>query len=216
MVIIEFCGVPGCGKSTTVDKLKDILLKKSTKVIDRKYLDREYLSNNVNINYYLSLLSIKQKRNIKNVMMCLEKYSDNYYYKKAALLLLALNKNKSDNFVCVLDEGFIQYLSSIFFDEEIDKEIDVSDFFEYIKECFDWRIIHCECDVATAGNRIMSRNRTGDRYLNNSPELQVKLLKMKQDNISFLLTKVPGLVTNIDTNSFVEDKVLEKIIMDLN
>lgn len=166
VIILEFNGIPGCGKTTTANLLFEKLRDLNYKVITFK----ELLNNEIKIkkiNLIVDLFKISNLRFAYNIIkLCLYtkpiKFSRFKYAKTAYIYYYIMNhlqieKKKYDFIIC--DQGLIQIILSIMYIDIFSKKLHVNKLIDKSLACFtNLYYINCIVDISTAKDRIRSRN----------------------------------------------------------
>lgn len=189
MKIIEFAGLPGCGKSTLCESfIKQISGKKI-------YTYRDIIK----------FVSTKKRQKIYGALVCLNPFLWKYrrllkiFVKKynnvsmqAVLILVALfdftsiiSLFKKDSIV-ILDEGFIQNITSVAHLQELIDDESLNNLLCYIMSKKNIVVVNCFADINTVIGRLRKRNR-GDRFNSIKDEEKLKnALVKKQNNITLI------------------------------
>lgn len=193
-MVYELCGIPGCGKSTFSAALfacKDsprILAK--NELVDNKFMKQYKKVHRKYGNFLDTLVNQAELRalliDFAKAYTCSQNDSVNkMIYEKTLELSLALRMK--GNRKIVLDEGFVQFISSIPYDNEVEADDNFFKMMSYLIDVKNYRVIDCEIDFEVAANRIISRNREGDRYLSADIDDIVRLLEVKKRNINYII-----------------------------
>ena len=187
MKIIEFAGLPGCGKSTLCGEFiktftktriytyKDVVRFVSTK--RRRIIYGIFVSLNPFRWKYLKLLR-RLVKNYDNVSIQAV-YILMALYDFTSLVRLFNRKN-----LFILDEGFIQNITSVAHLQPMSEDKALTNLISYIKSKKDIVVINCHASENVVISRIRNRGRA-DRFnsIKNDEEL-IRAFKIKQDNIS--------------------------------
>lgn len=191
MIIIELDGLPGSGKSTTVNEaiqtlnksfllrselLKWPLPKKSFRFLALK------LRIWANLFVHFALIKMPQKTT---------------YFRRLVDLLLRIYffcYNEPDDKTLLLDEGIVQYLSSLAYDKSIFLHFGLNRLIKRVFRDFNITVVYCIIPLTESAKRIKNRNRPGDRYNVENEDRQSYLLQKKKDNIEAILKLFPGKV----------------------
>ena len=113
------------------------------------------------------------------------------YYKRLIQLIVYLDykKKKIEDPVFILDEGIVQYVSSLAFEDKIVFKSGLKRLVRKIVKEYNPIIINYQISVETAYNRIMSRGKVNDRYYNNDPDHAKRLLIVKRQNIDLIINE---------------------------
>lgn len=188
MRIIELCGIPGAGKSTLIKNLKqsnpDITFLTRDDILCQNKLIRHY-----NTFFQLVLCKIGfEWKELKPIYRFISEYPNHEIIFEVRLIDLfrKLRKRRNRNEVILLEEGPIQYLSSIPFDvrlknsENLYDSVDLLDAEKYI-------IVDCQCEIDTSITRLKHRSKGSDRYSNKSNEELKQLLEVKRNNLDTII-----------------------------
>ena len=212
-IIIEFAGLPGSGKST--------LTKRIISVLEKEYniIRRKDISETINkiwdspLKTFLFFIYCLLKPKHLSMKLSLVRFILSFPLKQKGIIysiyliklyeLIHSSKNHSN--VIIMDEGIIQFISSISHDEPI-KENEI--FFNLIKKMglFSEKILFIEikANITDVMNRIKKRNQKDRFCYNENLEL---LLRTKQNNI---ITLINGIATNkleLDMKSSIDINV---------
>lgn len=220
---VEFCGLPGCGKSYIIESLL-----KNTTINDYSLL-KLYSENTRSSLLVRKLNGIKRRIRILSPLINEEKTSlDEYlqiypvnertkvFYRILLEELLDIKTfyQKYDFIFC--NEGIVQSLSSMghgyVFTQDIDNVIQSFD--EHYYYNVQTIIFKCYTDRETNIKRIRSRKRSDDRFISSDIEKINAALDVKEKNINYILQKL-GNVNVIDLDSTDCDNAIEKIIRTL-
>lgn len=223
MNIIEFNGLPGCGKSTICNEI----LRKSNKdkiisLNDVISLNSENRTKNM-FNLIKTLISFKLfSFNIKVIKFSL-RFGVNYTRLIFAARLIKFNGNlhyyskEYPQKIAILDEGYIQYLTSIPHNREVDITRELKDIVKYVKANHNLTYIHCEVDEEINYFRLSNRSLTASRFDILSKRELVDVLKIKHKNIctirSLMDKKREGIY--VDTSEQIDFNI-SMIIKSLN
>lgn len=198
MLYIELCGTPGCGKTLLCNEIVPELLNLGYRVmnisvkelnydfrlkLERKiktYRYRHYLKNRKIIK---AINQIKLGKQEEGTLLWKDRMLETYYD------VFQAKKKKMD--VCIIDEGFIQYLTSIYHEKIIDDNI--MPFIRVIeKELYAKQSVIIDCHIETNNNyqQLISRNKPGDRFLTGDETTDKILLQHKRRNIDMVLGKI--------------------------
>lgn len=206
-MIVELCGLPGTGKSTLADDInKRIGLKNRTSLLQLDHM----LSFKWKVIKYSNkdwILTKEEKRLYR--FACEYTNCDSLYIYRLLNIYRAIKKhNKND--VYLLEEGPIQYLSSIAYDINL-VETDLLNQAVNTMTEQERVVILCECPMDIIVSRIRNRHKKSDRYYFDDTVKMKKLLQLKKENINFLLKHYNGSVYYLDMTKSVSDN-LNRII----
>lgn len=189
-MIIEFCGTPGCGKTTVAHALQEKLIAQGYTVVNIHEKERS-ASAVGRLQHYAHSLAYRMYGKSSAIRRALETYIANNETNGAAVWTNCILENvystdineRKYDFV-LMDEGVIQFLSSLGHDHRLTEEIEpVMALLRKLH--YDRGIFVAECFVDTDENirRIIGRGRQGDRFLQDSGPQARALLNVKQQNI---------------------------------
>lgn len=215
MKVIEFCGNPGCGKTTIANDLVSELLKNDYKAFAYNQIKpKKYL-------YFRNILHFGSVKNIMKLFLFGEKADLKkrvLYSVKIIAVLDQLEKWERGGRVdfVIFEEGIIQYLSTLSH-ENLIKERDLR-FPECLKALYqnnDTLVVDCRLDLSENIKRIQARNRAGDRFLSEEDEKQKNLLCLKRQNLDRLVKYFePVGLLRINTEDS-SAQVISKILLSL-
>jgi nucleoside-triphosphatase THEP1 len=190
--LIEFNGLPGCGKTTIVESMFKMFNDNNIKALGIKevYFWGENQEKTRVITMFKALFSLKY---IKVNLIGIQFFSC-YKFKisriKYLLRLIKLNyqidrvlKNKSCDLI-ILEEGILQYIASIsHVDLENDKEILEKLLAMVLKRFEKLLIVNCNLDYESLIHRIKHRNQVGHRFDSMDENILLESLKLNLENI---------------------------------
>ena len=202
MKILEFCGNPGCGKSTVGALLLEELLKDGSTAFDYNQIKEK--SKIRNLRYILSAQSLKMICSLLRFGSLSHISKKTLVYSvKIAVIVEQIKRwsQKGDIEYLLFDEGIIQYLTTLFHNKRITSEISIPE------KClgpfygsYDITIINCSVDINENIRRLNNRNRSNDRFVMGDANAQKAALELKQYNIDTILSGIdPEHVIRIDT-----------------
>lgn len=207
MYIIEFCGLPGTGKSTLCKSVEKGLLGKGIKAKNLQLIPLGYAWKERQINKVEMFLDRDCRRLASLFRKNFPDNEDGRYWilRIRQNILIAKKSRKKGLEVATFDEGCIQFVTSVFHGNEMtEKEL------EFAKEVFhiaygdyDTVIFDCSLEIGENVRRIRNRNRVGDRFLADTNEEIERRLIIKRNNLEkcvALLNK--GNVKRIDMLSY--------------
>ena len=184
MKIIELIGLPGAGKTTLINSVMSNRTFSAT-IVTRSDLFKSKLPRLWLKQYLLRLLLYVKLHYItrKSNMM-----QQNTYINRLIKLLVYFSyyEKKKNDYVLLLDEGIIQYITSLEYEHSLPKEI--LPFAKTLLIHYRPVIIDCQIPLDTVEERIRSREKTGDRYYLSDDDSVRKLLQQKRDNLDFVIT----------------------------
>lgn len=197
-MIVEFCGIPGSGKTTISDQV--------LKTINEKENNRTFYPRNVILgkNQFWGKVIHRLDRHFfrcyqfgkrKKIITLAEKIAkeknaknQKYIYRLIELTEAIHRQQHEKNMM--LDEGIIQYLTSLSYDKELEMNEQMDELIQIVfPQIQDYYIIDCEISLEESINRLNKRNRKQkhDRYNIDDLQLQKKIMSVKQKNIRHLM-----------------------------
>lgn len=207
MIIIELCGVPGCGKSTLISHYQQ-------NMIEKRLLKREDLFHsskilrNILIRYEILLYkSFRQKQEVGVFKALFDVFPDASTHSKVRIedLYKRIYKLKRQEGVLLLEEGPIQYLSSLSLNDHISIGKEVRDYWSLYND-FEYHVVYCACDNETSIARLQNRNKAAGYYDAKKDSIDA-LLNVKRDNIRTIIDALPQKYLELDMKNPVEDNL---------
>lgn len=190
-MIIELFGLPGCGKSTLFEELKKKW--RAEKVKEPVYGREEVLKRNLAIRALDRALFDKCSRGErKELIRTINENArhDSPWERRYVHRLLELTEGirRMDHKDLILDEGLIQYITSLAYSSRLIPGEKLEDLIEMVfPKNEEYYIINCRIPVETSMERVRARNRKNDRYDVGDEEIRKKLMSVKKENIDILL-----------------------------
>lgn len=198
MLIVEFCGTPGCGKTTLCDE------------VEKNLREQGFFVQNLQKRKYPRSISDKIKvvmerfcythapcnRELRKALKVLRPYADaDSLIDWPSRLLEACYRvhraEKCGTQIGLFDEGCVQYLTSVFHGKKVAQEVQsVVDIL--CKKLYQNRTVIFQCELEDSENyrRLVQRNKPDDRFLGQGEEVALQLLKNKKQNIDIVLRMV--------------------------
>lgn len=201
MIIVELIGLSGCGKSTLCKKIQTELKKRGIKTAS---LQKTYGYNSFygKVMHYLKLKmaskAVKNQQFKTNILNAFTKTDVQkcrgylYWYEKMLMLNHAWLKAEGKGVkVGLIDEGCIQFISSILEKREADDKL-IPVIEELCKEMYGTRTIfvNCELEPEKCYERMCSRGRFAGGDDDDSLELTVRNLSIRRHNLDFIISKL--------------------------
>lgn len=198
MLIVEFCGTPGCGKTTLCDEIEQELQLLGYKV--KNLQKRKYpVSFADKVAVAVERFCFRHapcNRELKKALQVLRPYIDessliNWPDRILEASLRIANAEKAGVQIGLFDEGCLQFITSVFHGktvtEDVQSLIDV-----LIEKIYKERTIVFDCQMDETENyqRLAQRNKSDDRFLIGGKEISLRLLKNKRKNIDAVLGMV--------------------------
>lgn len=198
MILIEFCGTPGCGKTTLCDAVEEELLEKGYKVrnLQKKSFPAtikdkiQVVINRFCFRYYLPNRKLKKALEVikpylaqDSLINWVDRILETFYRIKKA--------EKAGVEIGVLDEGCLQFITSVFHGKTVSQDvqtlIDV-----LVEELYKNRSVVFDCKIDSEENyeRLVERNKPDDRFLAGTKEESICMLKQKRQNIEIVYEMV--------------------------
>lgn len=209
MYIVEFCGLPGTGKSTLCKAVEKNLAGKGAKVKNLQLipLGYEWIERQIN---KVEMFFDRDCRWIASLFR--KNFSDRedgryWILRIRQNILIAKKARKSGLEVATFDEGCIQFVTSVFHGVEMkERELEFArEVFRIAYGGYDTIVFDCSLEIGENVRRIRNRNRAGDRFLADTDEEIKKRLMIKRNNIEKCVALVnKGNVQGIDMLSYDE------------
>lgn len=218
MYIVEFVGLPGSGK-TTMCKRYEWNLKKRQKIATNVQVQALIFSG---IKRRLFLLRVFLYPKSIKIMSLARKHVPNYksseakaWLKRIQQILFLLDQYERQKLeYALMDEGFVQFVTSICHGEEISDSMMkfAQKVFEMAYKGRECKFLYVDVDKNEAMERIKKRNRPGDRFLADSDAEVLEKLRVKEGN----LLKCLDLLKEYDVRTIKptgEEKIQELLSM---
>jgi thymidylate kinase len=213
-MIIEFVGLPGCGKSTLAELVISAMQPNSV-ILQRKDLTKNMyrmMAHPILIPFYVGYYLVLPKywRIKKNII----KFAAQYPLNKTRVIVIIhlfwlyeqFQKHFNDNKIFILDEGFIQFVSAIphsilMKDNGLLKNL----INELSSITNDTLFIDCNLDIKENINRLRKRNRQ-DQFNRLKDDIDLEtLLLTKKSNLVLLINKITIKKISIDMSNSLEN-----------
>lgn len=212
MTIIELCGTPGCGKSTTLKAFKKKYPDLAAKLLDYKSIypptamlrgfSKRLNMFRVKLFGMLPFVLSKEEKTIYSFMR--ENDDKNcLYIAKTIGIYKGLKNNFSSSKTLVLDEGIIQHLSSGAYERSLTGIKSLVPVFESLQNV-NYVCIRFSCDEENVVKRIAGRH-NGKRYDIADKKRLLQLLYIKNTNIDQLIEMSCFKVRSLDTQKSPEE-----------
>ena len=192
MMIVEFCGNPGCGKSTVCRHTLELLRERGIAAFD--YNERKERSKLANLRWLLSpgrpaaaaaLWRFGAKSGVNKRTFV--------YSIKCAVVLEQLKRWRDDPGcqAVLFDEGLIQYVTTLSHAVKLgDLGEDVTKLLREFYGSTDVYVADCVLDMKENAARLNKRGTAGDRFVSDDFEKQSAMLTLKRANIDAVLEQV--------------------------
>ena len=193
MTIIEFYGKPGVGKSTVCDELEK-KLSINYKVVNlqkfkspQKFLKKLFFYFRVYSNYRIIILLSYL---LKYSQMYTNSFNNIYWINRIMVLnfLIKQEVSKQNNEIILLDEGIIQFLTSLAHGIKISEKKIITKICNYFNDTYPKKTILIKCEIKLEDNilRLKKRNRINDRFIFSDINEMKKQLNIKENNLDFI------------------------------
>ena len=192
MIIVEFCGTPGCGKSTLCAMLKRELLTRGYSVenLQEVYEPRTFqgkIERRINkLKYQYAFFNYKRRKMLS--YMASKDDASGYWRQRILEAAYRIRQAEKKGIqIGLFDEGIIQFITSMYhereFDNKVDKLIEDID-----KNIYGDRVIlvNCILDMDENYRRLKTRGRAGDRFLVGNDIDNKEALKAKKKKIDYI------------------------------
>ncbi len=200
MVIIEFCGTPGSGKTTICDRIEEELQQQGIRVrnLQKRSFPATYRDKLRVVIDRFRFRNYFPNRRLKKALETLMPYFDEnslIHWPNRILESFYRTKKaeKQGIEVGLFDEGCMQFITSVFHEKEIPDEIQsVVD--SLCKELYRENAVFFDCHIELTENykRLEERGKPDDRFLAGSREENLALLKIKRERIDTILGMLKG------------------------
>lgn len=218
MKIIEFTGLPGCGKSTVCDLLEEALKEQGYTVIN---LQKQMSGNTIlekSKRKWISFISKHSRRNKKILeeiksWNLLETEEIKYWIQRILVLNTRIHKEAKKVDYVLLDEGFLQFITSLHHGKTMEDEMKVLNLLHTFCEEYTHNpmVFDLTLDVEKVCDRLLQRNREGDRFVAEGTNLK-NALYLKRKNINFVLKSCEFNIFSIDENGKSKEEILYIIL----
>ena len=189
MYIIEFAGLPGSGKSTICKKCERLLKQLghiATNVEVRALMYSGLSRRFFLLRVFLYPKSWKLSAIARRTIPREKRKEAGIGVNRMQQIVYLLDKYEKRGLeYALMDEGFVQFGTSICHDDYISDSI-----LDFEKEVFKiayngrpCKHIYVDTDKADVIRRIKARNKPGDRFLSDSDEAMLKKLEVKEKNL---------------------------------
>ena len=199
--IIEFYGLPGVGKSTICDLLEEKLNLTGYKVIN---IQKQKKCITIQDKINKAILTLKSFAFIDNIKLykILNNYKrvygknelSDYWIRRIIVTNYLLKKEikRSTYDYILLDEGIVQFITSIVHDEVIKNDIYTDEICKNISNVYSnyTTVIHCNLDYKNIIGRLKKRNKKNDRFIFTDEDMMLKVLKKKEKNLDTISHKI--------------------------
>ena len=192
MTIVEFCGNPGCGKSTVCRLLLRKLRERGIAAFD--YNERKEKSKLNNVRYLLSPGRLKTAAALWRFGAGSGVTKRTFIYSvKCAVVLEQLRRWEEDAGceAVLFDEGLIQYVTTLSHAAAVGElGEDVKKTLREFYQRAGVYVVDCVLNTEENARRLNARNTEGDRFVTDDPAEQSARLALKRANIDAVLEQV--------------------------
>lgn len=190
-MVFELYGCPGCGKTTITVKTLSMLSEKGYKCVDYRQL---FLNRNSAFSRYMAYISAALKPRYFPLTLSIFKATSAFgCHPNYALYLITIcqriieYEKDAENTIILLEEGVIQFVTSLAHEKPVDEYERIADVIERMKE-YGIRIKPVDCILPLDENiKRLTERRIHSRFLDvkNETELE-ELLSVKRKNLDFV------------------------------
>ena len=192
MMIVEFCGNPGCGKSTVCRLVLEKLRERGIAAFD--YNERKERSKLANLRWLLSPGRPAAAAALWRFGAGSGVNKRTFVYSVKCAVVLEQLKRWRDDPGCqavLFDEGLIQYVTTLSHAARLgDLGEDVTKLLRELYGRADVYVADCVLDTAENARRLNQRNTAGDRFVSDDFGEQSARLALKRANIDAVLEQV--------------------------
>ena len=192
MRVIEFCGSPGCGKSTVCGMVLRDLRDRGIAAFD--YNERKERSALGNLRWLLAPGGVRTASALWRFGAKSAVNKRTFVYSVKCAVVLAQLRRWGGDPACeavLFDEGLIQYLTTLSHGRELGTlSEDILAPLRALYHSADVTVIDCVLDMEENAERLNRRNEAGDRFVTGDPAEQRALLSRKRANIDAALEQV--------------------------
>ncbi|MDX9918122.1 MAG: hypothetical protein RBT15_08925 [Gudongella sp.] len=192
MLICDLNGLPGSGKTTLTNNVVKVLKNENIVVATREDLFNDLYSDNKFLKNIIALLNINQLRvNILIIKIAIKNKLtlDSMKWTRGLILLLYLiykAKINSCYHILILDEGIVQYLTSIAHDKNMYRSNNYDLIFNWLNSTFSEDIIvNCNLGFTENIRRLVERRCGSKRFDFNTIWNIEEILEIKDKNLKF-------------------------------
>ena len=213
---IEFSGIPGSGKTTIANYLIDEMQKENLVVNLKSVISRQS-----SLEKLILLLSIISKLKYIKLLISILKFTykqktairDVKYSLRLIKLIYLVDKYKTRCDYLILEEGVVQYISSIPHSNEILKNDSYVKMIEKINHNLgNYFHIHLNISIASSIKRLKNRSILTSRFDSlNVTDLE-KVLKVKDNNILHIIKQFNFRVISVDNEKTNSKEIIDQIM----
>ena len=223
MIVLEFCGPGGCGKTTVCDLVEaafreqDLCVKnlqkrqRPQKTIEKMRLKarlffRWFAPSNLRLGMAICWFAF------------LNQFIQPIRWANRIIELQDRLEHEREAELVVLDEGFVQFLSSLAYDRKIERGLDVPVHLLKNRVYVNGRdlvvIIRCGANEETTIARLINRHRKSDRNIHEDKRVMQALISRRCENIDQIIKRIaPSMTFFCPTEDQVEavETIMQKV-----
>lgn len=196
MLVVEFIGCPGVGKSSVFNPVMDSVRSKGFSVenIHRSEMRvNKFYRKWITFESQISSKNSGLKSAISSFTECVDDPKSLVWTKDLLNASFKLNSGKINKLdYAFFEEGPTQYISSIAHQKNI-KDMNAKLLIDAVNESIyshDTIAFYVEADLEDIVSRLVKRGKTNDRYILNDADAMMEQLVVKKDNIEYLIERL--------------------------
>lgn len=221
MVLIEMCGCPGCGKSTLMEEVIKILLQEGKSVLTEKELHKNSKISSLlsKCGLLFSLSNVRLKMRLFSYWASCGFGLHSFRYVIRVLEVDKYVRSGYNTDFLFLDEGAIQHLTSVSHEKKVVISKELTNLVFQRLYCKNAIVLNCTLPFDRNVERLLKRQRKGDRFIKVSDQETIEALKIKKNNIESVLDAMQiETLYQIDTSDLESavNKVISVLISNSN
>lgn len=195
-IIVEFNGLPGCGKTTIKNQLSIYLSKANIRFEEFNCFKIKSI-----FPYLLNIKVIKLYFLLRHYSISTRGAIDNRHIKYVLFFyILYTHYNRKDG-ILLVDQGIIQSLLSISHMSVIKGTTYLSKILNFTESIKGFVVINCKNDAEVSFDRIKGRELNGCRLENFEDAKLYKALKTQKDNLEVIRNGIPMSISSLELNT---------------